>query len=107
MNVTDVKALADGREPRVAVRKLELFRVHFMNGYDTLTLHSLDPRYISSVERRNAIVEPADRAPPRWLLKLVSLFDWQNSCPLPRPNTPACSERYANHRGVIWRTDRC
>ncbi|MGE0469994.1 MAG: glucoamylase family protein [Nitrospira sp.] len=35
------------------VNRLELFRGHFYNWYDTRTLHPLDPKYVSSVDSGN------------------------------------------------------
>jgi cyclic beta-1,2-glucan synthetase len=35
------------------MNRLELFRGHFYNWYDTRTLHPLDPRYVSSVDSGN------------------------------------------------------
>ena len=36
-----------------AMNRLELFRGHFYNWYDTRTLHPLDPKYVSSVDSGN------------------------------------------------------
>jgi len=36
-----------------SMNRLELFRGHFYNWYDTRTLHPLDPRYVSSVDSGN------------------------------------------------------
>ena len=35
------------------MNRLELFRGHFYNWYDTRTLHPLDPKYVSSVDSGN------------------------------------------------------
>jgi cyclic beta-1,2-glucan synthetase len=35
------------------MKRLELFRGHFYNWYDTRTLHPLDPKYVSSVDSGN------------------------------------------------------
>ena len=43
------------------------------------------------------------RAPPRSHPTLVSLFDWQNWCPLPRPNTPACTHPLRSALGSLVR----
>ena len=37
----------------VTMSRLELFRGHFYNWYDTRTLHPLDPKYVSSVDSGN------------------------------------------------------
>ena len=36
-----------------ALRKLERYRGHFLNWYDTRSLHSLEPRYVSTVDSGN------------------------------------------------------